>query len=162
MKTLRNPFLLAATAICAAIILLTGCMTVPDGTKPNNKIKGVAYIGTATVLKKHPEYRAGFLQAAADLTTIEQADPIDFTTVLEIVNRLPVKELQGDDAMIYITGVTILLEDFTNVQLDLSKTPQLRSAVIGLRQGIELGLGGKPAPALRPFTAVPAPSNSPN
>lgn len=149
-------------ALVPAALLLTGCTSLPtnpDGTvRPNKKIEGITYIGTTKVLQRHPEYRAGFLLAASELTVIEAAETIDFATVLEIVSRLPVKELEGEDAMIYITGVTILLEDYAGLQVDLSKTPQLRSAVSGLRRGIERGLGITPTTVAIPFSAVPPPN----
>lgn len=162
MKTLRNPLLLIATLACAGTIYLAGCTTMPtnpDGTvRPNKKIEAVVYLGTVKVLERHPEWRPGFVIAAGELEALQQQETFGFDSVLEIVNRLPVKELQGSDAILYINTATILLEDFQGLQVDISKTPQLRSAVSGLQRGLVRGTGGTPTTIAVPFSAVPPPN----
>lgn len=168
------PKLLAAALVTItltiAIVSFTGCALVSptpnDGTQPNALIKIAAKDGTWLYLKKHPEQRPAFLLAAAELAKIEQADVINFGTVLAIVNQLPVKELKTDVSYLIFSDVTILLENLNGLQLDLSKTAQLRSAIIGLRQGLELGAGKLiesplPTTAARTFSDVPPACRSP-
>jgi len=152
--------LLLALTIAIPVSSFTGCALIKpaDGIQPNALIKVTTMLGTKAALVKHPESRPAFQIAATELYTMEQQNEISFNTLLGILSRLPVKELSGDDATLYIMAGTILLEGVAIGQVDLSKTPELRSAIIGLRQGIELGLGNNPSPTLRTFAPVPPPS----
>lgn len=153
--------LLLAITLTIPVCMTTGCALTPaqnDGTQPNALIKATMFVGTVAALKDHPEWRPAFTKAAAELYAIESANSINFNTVLGIISRLPANVLEGEDAIIAITATTILLEGVNVGQVDLSKTPQLRSAVLGLRQGLELGLGNNPSPTLPTFSPVPAPS----
>ena len=151
--------LLLAVTLTIPVSMTTGCALLTpaqnDGTQPNALIKATTFAGTVAALKKHPEWRPAFAKAAVELYAIESANTISFNTVLGIMSRLPAGVLEGDDAVIAITAATILLEGVDVGQVDLSKTPQLRSAVLGLRQGMELGLGNNPSPVLPIFSPVP-------
>lgn len=146
---------LVALTLCAIPLTQTGCTTTGSGgiggVITPTRVKAVAYLGTALALQQHPEYRMGFTLAVEQLKVIETQDTIDFATVLAIVHRLPVKQLEGQNAVLYITAATLLLDDLGG-SLDLSKVEKIRPYVTGLREGIELGLGPTvpPSASLRP------------
>ena len=136
MKIILSPIL------ALALLLLPGCSTTGGGAGQiitPTRVKAVSYLGTALALQQHPEYRPGFTIAVQELKVIEAQEQIDFATVLAIVHRLPVKELKGQNAVLYITAATLLLDDL-GASLDLSKVEKIKPYVIGIRQGIELGL----------------------
>lgn len=125
---------------------VTGCSTVGQngGTiLTPARVKAVAYLGTAFALTAHPEYRTGFTIAVAELKFLETQDKIDFATFLAIVHKFPVKELEGQNGILYITAATLLLDDLGG-SLDMSKIENLKPYVVALREGIELGLGTPP------------------
>ena len=125
-------------------LTFTGCATVKPGTtqtaaRLHGVIKLAAYVGTTESLRQHPEWRSGFELALVELKRIETVEKIDFTTILAIVNRLPVKELRSERATMFITSGTILLHEQLQ-SIDLEKAEDLRGTVKALREGIELGL----------------------
>jgi ABC-type Fe3+-hydroxamate transport system substrate-binding protein len=130
---------LATIAITA--LLLTGCatsnkLTLQDFTPA---IKTTAMVGTTVCLNEHPEWRAGFNEALADLKILESAPTIDFDAIFKIVNRLPIKELKSQNAQLAISGATILLSEYSS-KIDLSKLENVRPLVTALVQGLELAL----------------------
>lgn len=149
MKAILAAIVLGLSVL--SIPLFTGCSTT-SGSGGHiitpTRVKAVAYLGTSLALQAHPEYRMGFQLAVEQLKVIETQDTIDFATVLSIVHRLPVKELQGQNAVLYITAATLLLDDLGG-SLDMSKVEKIKPYVTGLREGIQLGLGPTtPTPTL--------------
>lgn len=128
---------LLTIALCA---LFTGCASMSPQTKSrvNTSATLAAYVGTVETLRKHPEYRAGFELAAQQLRAMETG-PVDTIVLLEIVNRLPVKELKSDRAQMIITAATIVLADEVGAT-PLEKLDDLKPVVAAIRQGIERGL----------------------
>jgi hypothetical protein len=103
------------------------------------KLKQVTFEGTQLVIAEHPEWREHFLTAADELNVVANSPTIDLNTVLEIVNRLPVKELKSRDARLAISGARLLLV-FVGVEIPVDKAEKLRPVVIALRDGIQDGL----------------------
>lgn len=137
--------LLVAAVVAFAIASLVGCSTT-SGTKQVDvqdfipAIKTAAMVGTTYSLNEHPEWRSGFETAAKELKVLETADKIDFATIMAIVTRLPVKELQSSDARLAISGATILLSGYGNKIVALEKLDNVRPVATALREGIELGM----------------------
>jgi hypothetical protein len=127
-------------AICAT--LLTGCAYLKANPQATTRIAtGVsvaAYVGTTETLRDHPEYRSGFQLAVTDLKILESG-PVDTIKLLEIVNRLPVKELKSSRANMIITAATIILNDEIGAT-PLEKLDDLKPVITAIRQGIERGL----------------------
>lgn len=132
--------------ILAMITLLAaGCATTPTGQRDiAPTIKTAAYLGTAYALVERPEWRKGFEEAVIDLKLVETGETIDLVTVLAIVNRLPIKELKNSKAQILITGAIILLGDY-GASLPPEQVEKIRPVAKAMREGIELGLGPRPA-----------------
>jgi hypothetical protein len=106
-------------------------------------VKVAAFSGTSIALQEHPEWIKGFNEALGDLKLIEASPKIDFTTVLAVVQRLPVKELKSPEAKLAITGGTMLLAEYSpeiNQITALDKVQEIRPIVTALREGVEQGL----------------------
>jgi hypothetical protein len=136
MKQIIATFLV--TLLCVG---LTACKTTPESTLARIKTtcKLAAYVGTAEYLKEHPASRPQFEQASAALKILENAETIDFATLLAIVQRLPIDQLGNADTKIIITAATIILSDWGG-SLSLDQLDNIRPVAGAIRQGIELGL----------------------
>lgn len=153
-----------ASACLALALTFAGCATTsPDQiARIASGSKTAAYIGTAEYLLVKPESRPAFLTARDELVVLENAAVLDVATLLAIVNRLPVKELKSPQAVIIITGASLILSDVAG-SIPLDQVNNLRPVVTAIRQGIELGLGlpagPGPAPVL-PKTGAFRPSSA--
>lgn len=130
--------------VAIAIVAFTGCASMSPQTQSRIQTGATiaAYVGTSETLRAHPEYRKGFEIAVAELKVLE-IGPIDTVKLLEIVNRLPVKELKSDRAQMIITVATIVLADEIGAT-PLEKLNDLKPVVTAIRSGIERGLAGSP------------------
>lgn len=141
MKSLK---ISAALFIASFAFLLAGCSTVGDHKVTVQDfapgIKAAAFGGTYYALKEHPEWRPGFETAADELKTIYTSDKIDFATIMTIVQRLPVKELQSDNAKLAITAGTILLSGYGNQIIELDRLENIKPVAQAIEEGIRLGL----------------------
>lgn len=128
-----------------ALLLMAGCATTDTNIRRwERTAEVVAYVGTVKALESNPEWRPGFEEAARDLALLEQ-DEIDTIAVLEIIRRLPVKELRSDDAALYIEdGIIVLSDHFGAIPLD--KLESQRPVIAAVRRGIERGLNYSSAP----------------
>lgn len=137
MKSIKALF--AIIGLCA----LAACSTMSPQTESRIRTSATiaAYIGTVETLRKHPEYRVGFETAAAELRVLEDGK-IDTIKLLEIVNRLPVKELKSDRAQMIITAATIVLADEIGAT-PIEKLDDLKPVVGAIREGIERGLAAR-------------------
>lgn len=144
MKTIKEYWPLAVLTALMLVMGLTGCTHLKDpntGPKIQSAVYVAAYVGTSEALRAHPEWRGGFELASKELAILE-AGKIDVLKLVEIVKRLPVKELKGDRARIIIDAATILLVDQIGAT-PLEKLEDLKPIVTAIRRGIARGLGGR-------------------
>jgi len=135
------PILFAAT-------LMVGCATSgPDKGKVTPKsavpaVKTAAYLGTALTIKKKPDTLDEFQMAHKQLTLLELQSTVDWTTLLAIVNSLPVKQLEGDTAQLIITSTFIILNTYADdAFVPVNKhIDDIHVIVKALREGLELGI----------------------
>lgn len=146
IKTASTLPLLALTAAIA--FSATGCASLqqPDKVARFAAVaKVAAYDTTALCLLEKPDWRSGFELARADLATLEAANVVDFATLLEIVQRLPVKELKSPEARIAFSSAQLLLEEFTTGEIVNAQTlSDLRPVVSAIRSGIDRALAEFP------------------
>lgn len=153
LKQMKLPYLsiLLAFGLCASMPAVVGCKTtatgerVPDTQKIAGIVKVAAYVGTSEGLKAHPEWRTGFETAAVALGTLETAETLDMADILAVVDKLPLKQLKSDKAVLLITSGTILLQELGGSIIPLD-TSQLQPIAKALREGVQLGLGQTPPP----------------
>lgn len=130
----------ASLLLCALALNFPGCATAPQTTaRIASAGKVAAYVGTAEFLRAHPEARIGFEAARDSLRVLETSGHVDLAMLLAIVNRLPVKELRSERALIIVTAATILITDFGGA-LPLEQLDNLKPVARAIREGIELGL----------------------
>jgi hypothetical protein len=131
---------IAILSISCVLMFVTGCASV--GKQPADyapAVKQAALDGTILAIGEHPEWREHFLTAADELNVLANAPVINFQTVIDIANRLPVKELKSKDAKLAISGARIVLA-FVQVEVPLDKVEKYRPIVVALRDGIQEGL----------------------
>lgn len=119
-------------------LALTGCVTVQKTPLATQRIADhVAYDVASSILAKHPEWRTEMNQAVLDLTALENQPVFDTLAVVEIIQRLPVEELQSANARILIDGGTLVIELAGDPALKPSNQESLRSIVRGLCIGLQ-------------------------
>lgn len=138
MKTRSILSSLALLSFCTLLLLPIGCATTDNSQSLESLTHVAAYVGTAEALREHPDWRDEFEQASAELALLEQG-PIDIIALVEIVQRLPVKELRSDRAVLYISAATILLSDHLN-SIPIERLENIRPIISALRRGIDRGL----------------------
>lgn len=137
--------LLAASLFVTPLPFLTGCASLNDGLYASDarriqtSVKLAAYLGTSTYLQKNPIARPAFLAARDELVALSTSDTIDAVTLLAIVNRLPLKQFEGEQSKIIVTAVTIILSDFAG-DLQLDQLKQLQPIAKAMADGITLGV----------------------
>lgn len=148
MKPLFYSLTTAFRILCALAMLLclnTGCVTGPDGQNQadipriSRVTQEAAAFGTEEALLEHPEWMAHFQKAHTELAVLEKAETIDFLDVLEIVNRLPVSELESREARLAIRGARILISGIDLPIVSADRLTELRPIVKALRIGLEDG-----------------------
>lgn len=145
MNKIKSLILGAALAIAA--IGPVGCATSQTGGQGQTvqdytpAITTAALFGTHYTLQERPDWKPYFTAAAAELAVLETAEKIDFNTILAVVLRLPVKELNSPDARLAIAGATILLQGYSGKIVELDKLENVRPIARALREGITLGIG---------------------
>jgi hypothetical protein len=92
------------------------------------------------VLAERPEWRGAFEEAAEDLATLAAMEEIDGAVLWRIVDRLPVRELQGERALIYVTGTRVILERLGIGEIPIDRGKRLRGIVRALAEGVGGGL----------------------
>ena len=136
------------TLLFPLLLLAGGCATTaakPDVDRIAPVVKTAAFVGTFYFLQEKPAAEPAFRIALNELRLLEAAESIDFNNILWIVNRLPVKELKSDEAVLIVTSATILLAELGGPSVPIERLRELRPIVVALRQGIDLALQQTPS-----------------
>ena len=124
--------------VLAAVAVLCGCAGINKNPFTAERIADhAAYDVALVVLEKHPEWRPQFQKAHDDLFALENTPTFDTLAVIEIIQRLPAKELKGTTAQIIIDGAVLIVELTGNPALKPKDQEALRVVVKGLREGLE-------------------------
>jgi hypothetical protein len=146
MKTLT--FILAA----AALIVTSGCATLPDGSadvaktlqRVGNVAELAAFTGTTIHLADNPQDRPHFEIAVQALDGLSSTNNFDPAKLAEVLQSLPIRELQDPKAKIII-GSAIMLYEFELRELIPVEQPLYVAAVLArVRGGISRGLAATP------------------
>lgn len=132
--------------------MLVGCAsftrTPGDPANYAPAVRQASEEGTKLAVGEHPEWAPAFLAAADELDVLSRQAVIDFNTVFQIVDKLPVKELKSRDAQLWIAGGKITLALVSgiigNMEVQLDRVEKYRVIVLALRDGIRAGLGAPP------------------
>jgi hypothetical protein len=132
--------LILLCALCASVALFVGCKTTnltPQSIQA--KAKGIAYLITAETLIQHPEWSEHFKIASFELSTLAASTNIGLSEITAIVTQLPTKKLKGERVAIYLTVGQLFLQDELG-EIALTQPEELRRAVLGASEGIDLAL----------------------
>lgn len=137
MKKLKS--FLAVLLSVVALLSVTGCKTTPTPESIQSKAKGIAYLVTAETLRERPNWKEHFRIASYEFEALAAATNVTLKTITDIVTQLPAKQLKSERAQMYITVGTLFLQDEIS-QIALTQPEELRRAVLGAHQGIDLAL----------------------
>lgn len=129
----------------AFVVWLTGCASTGglNVATTSTVAKIAAKDATYFALKQHPEWRANFETAYTEISVLAAQDRIDVASLSAIIQRLPVKQLNGTTAQIIISDVEIVVEQIVPnngqiVSADKFTDPKI---IIGaIRDGLRIGL----------------------
>ena len=139
---MKTKFALLALCLCASVaILFTGCKTTGTLTPQSiqNKAKGIAYLVTAESLLQHPEWKEYFQVASLEFATLGASTNVGLPQITQIISELPVKQLKGERAQIYLTVGTMFLQDDLG-EVGVSNPAELMRAAQGIHEGIDLAV----------------------
>lgn len=144
---LKIPAIIAGAVALALLplLLFTGCKTLNNEQVVANRVERLATIATPLVLKAKPEWRQGFSIAQIALEELSRDTDASFDDLLAIVHRLPVDELQTDEAKLLISAGAegaLLLLDLTlgSYAIDLTKAGSVQPIAAALARGLKAGL----------------------
>ncbi len=128
--------------ILSAALLLTSCATTKDEKIDRiQKLSYIAsYVGTKAALLQNPEYRPAFELAYLNLNILVETKKIDDSTLRDILSKLPVKELKGDEAKIAIEGSTVLYDVTIGNKVSIEAQPFILAAATGIRDAMKIAL----------------------
>ncbi len=145
----RLPILIGAGLVCLAISLLTGCASIKKNPATAERVSDhVAYDIAVVMLDSHPNWRPQFQKAHDDLQVLELQPAFDTIAVIEILQRLPVKELATPTARIGFDGAMLLVQLIGNPTVNPADQEALRVVVRGLRTGLERRLAEPDRPVV--------------
>lgn len=135
---------LIASILFAAYVTLTftGCKTV-DGQSVADVERIARVAGEATtiaveeLLPRHPEWKEQFKIAYAELVALEKSDTIGINNLLEIINRLPIKELGSDEARIAVRGARLVISAIDLPEIEADRVATIRPIVTAIREALE-------------------------
>jgi len=149
--------------VAVAAFALAGCVTGPNGNQvPDTaRIAAVsreaASLGTFEALKANPGWKAQFELARVELLTLVAGDTITAAQLVDVLGRLPVKQLQGDTARIAISAAKILIAGAGWSVVPAEKLNQIRPIALAIAEGIQQGeIQAEPAFEPSPATEGPA------
>jgi hypothetical protein len=138
LSTMKTKF--ALCFLLSAFCFLAGCTTTaPTPQSIQSKAKGIAYLVTAESLLQHPEWKPHFEIASYELSTLATSTNVGLNEITAIVTQLPTKKLKGERVQIYLTVGALFLQDEV-AELSLTQPEELRRAVQGASEGIDLAL----------------------
>lgn len=132
------------TILLIPFLLLLGCASVKQD--PVGEVQfwanAAASIGTAEVLRDHPELRPQFEKALTGLEVLIATGNGDPAALQQVIAQLPVDQLESREARIAVTLAKLSFARYgQNVTVDLTKrSPYVLAAANGLRDGIKAGL----------------------
>jgi hypothetical protein len=144
MKRLFASALFAVMLLAALALPQVGCKTVdgesvPDIERIAATAREAATFGVQEALLARPDWADEFTLAHRELTSLAAGDTITAAQLLDILNRLPVKELKSEEARITIAGARILIAGAGWSVVDAERLNQLRPVIIAIAEGLVSG-----------------------
>lgn len=146
------------TALLAAVIVavsITGCATGPTTSTATPEQKAArlqtaaelaAFSGATIWLKKNPQDRQAFETAQAALVLLVAGTQASPAQLSEALAGLPIKELKGEEAAIYIGVATILYDTYLKENVNIEGNINVKAFATGLHAGLNRALLTIPPP----------------
>lgn len=160
--------LLVGVALIGTLACIAGCKSetvvtpLPGGGFQTNIVRSLdtnrldraskqaAINGTADVLRSNPQWVSQFQLAQSDLNALSTAPDISLDSILEIVQRLPVKELHSETAQISYQAATVVISIFDVPELPSTATADLQCLAAALSSGVGIGITNSGVPIPNP------------
>lgn len=145
MKTMKT---IIGVAALLATITFTGCKTTDLGDGDvallAEDLRDLAREGVIYALAENPDWRAHIVLVRDQLTraATELDGPVSVTTLINILQGLPIKELQSTEGRLALTGTSIVLRR-AGRNVDLGNISKLAPLADGLARGMTEGLDFK-------------------
>jgi hypothetical protein len=143
------------TLLLAVIFLNLGCATSSPRTPltPEQRAEqkaarlqaiteAAAFAGATVWLAKHPDDRAKFEMARDGLSMLTGGEStISQTQLADLVRKLPIKELQGEQGALYVGLAMIAYDAYLKEHIHIDGNANVRAAAVGLHSGLTRALG---------------------
>ena len=131
----------AASLVVVALALLPGCATTAGGAHDwLADLRDVAHVGARLDLADHPQHRAAYertVQALETVATLHGLTPLHLHGALA---SLPIKELKGEKAVLYVTAAQILMRRVLDGREPVAVPGAVRDLAAALRDGLKEAL----------------------
>jgi len=150
------PRFLAQLLLLGALLFAPGCATTTTEvpTPPKELAAGIelaVYTGSWVYLRENPDARVIFVSVAEMLEALVSDPTLSATKFAEAMQRLPIRELKDEEAVLIVNTVMILWTSYKDSIPIVSESAEyIRPLVIRARNGLGLALG------LPPFVAPSA------
>lgn len=139
MKTLSIMTIFLMLSLCGCVTNSEG-KKVPDVRLMQSVAQTAAYTGTALWLKAHSNDRGKFELARSSLAALIAAGSFDAVQLTQVLQTLPVKELQSEQGTMII-GAAVSLWDAYGRQLgELDKAKVFDTYILPVAKSILTGL----------------------
>lgn len=138
----------------------TNTVSTLDTNRVDRACKQAAIDGTTDVLRVHPEWRPQFQQAEDDLNAIANNPSPSIDDILAIAQRLPVKELRSETAVLSFQAGQFALSLFDVPQASPTAAADIQSVARAMADGVAQGISNAPPVPVKPPTPIRA-TNAP-
>lgn len=155
-KTITSILLCLTLAVSS--LTLTGCKTTPPNqARVEQQIQILAQTAGTIILIEKPELRSGFSNAVETLNIIANGtNEVSMIEVLAVVQRLDIKELRSEKAILYIgTGLLLLTQYDVPTSIPLEQSNNVR----GIARSLSKGLSSALQIPYRATVSMPPPSS---
>ena len=122
---------------------VTSCTTspttgqkVPDIARIALVVRGATELGVKVELAKQPASMAAFRIALTQLSALATATNIGPNDILNIISRLPIKQLNGQNGTLIFDGAKLIIIATGWSNVDADRLKQLQPIVVALRDGL--------------------------
>lgn len=123
--------------LSAQIESLSGpTMIEPSGANLESGAKDATYAAVTNALARRPEWEAEFKLAYAQIKSVENFERQELENTLNVIRRMPIKEMKGDSSSILIDGEVIAFQPDKGMMRVIEKPEELKSILRGMAQGM--------------------------
>lgn len=148
-RTVPKEFTIAGFGVLSALIgllLLSGCSSLQTQQRLARVVSTSVEYGTMLHLRHNPQDRPQFETALGTLNKIIDDGSFDPLAFAEVIRKLPIKELKGSDADIYVQLGLVALDELVTDISGVTSKPQVQILVTRARDALSRALARTPPP----------------